>query len=103
MDNNFYDVPRGRRKAEKAKQTHFMSRVIAVQFILSLLITCVLFLVCRSDSKVSQNIKDIYSEACKTDIAVSEIFSSLKSVVKETFSPNVEKTINEIETTTGES
>ncbi|MBR4889958.1 MAG: M23 family metallopeptidase, partial [Clostridia bacterium] len=38
----------------------------------------------------------------KTDIAVSEIFDSFKSVVQETFSPNVEEPSGETESTTGE-
>lgn len=105
MDNNLYEVPRERRKnAEARKPKNFMSKIILVQLVLSLLITGVLYLVCRTDSNVSQNIKAFYSGICDNDIAVSEIFGSLKNVVKETFSPNVEieKSTGETETATGE-
>lgn len=91
MDNNFYDVPLERRKSTKPKQQkNFMTRVILTQFALSLIVTGVLFLVCRSDSNLSQNIKSFYTEISKTDIAVSEILGNIKNVAKETFSPNVE-------------
>ena len=69
---------------------------------MSLLITGVLFLVCRTDSNLSQNIKSFYSGICKHDIAVSEIFDSFKNVVQETFSPSVEDGAGETDSTTGE-
>lgn len=81
-----------------------MTRIIIIQLVLSLAVTGVLFLVCRTESNLSQNIKTFYSGICETDIAVSEIFGSLKNVVKETFSPSVEteEASGETETTTGE-
>lgn len=105
MDNNLYEVPRERRKnSEAQKPKNFMSKIILVQLVLSLLVTGVLYLVCRTDSNVSQNIKAFYSGICDNDIAVSEIFGSLKNVVKETFSPSVEieKSTGETESATGE-
>ncbi len=102
MDNNFYEVPRERRKVQKTKQPYFMTQVVVIQLVLSLLITGVLFLVCRTDSNLSQNIKSFYNEICKTDIAVSKILGSLKNVVIETFSPSIEESTGETETTTGE-
>lgn len=105
MDNNFYEVPRERRRAtENQKSKNFMTRIIIIQLALSLLITGALFLICRTDSNLSQNIKSFYSEMCKNDIAVSEIFDSFKNVVQETFSPSVEfeDATGETETTTGE-
>lgn len=101
MDNNFYNERRERRKPRE-KQSGFMTRIIIIQFALSLIITGVLFLVCRTDSNLSQNIKSFYSGICKTDIAVSEIFNSFKNVVQETFSQNIEESSGETETTTGE-
>ena len=79
-----------------------MTKIILTQLVLSLLITGILFLVCRTDSNLSQNIKAFYSSICETDIAVSEIFDSFKNVVQETFSPSVEESTGETETTTGE-
>ena len=105
MDNNFYEVPRERRKTtQNQKSKNFMTRIIIIQLVLSLIITGVLFFVCRTDSNLSQNIKTFYNGICQTDIAVSEIFGSLKNVVKETFSPSVETEngAGETETTTGE-
>lgn len=101
MDNNFYDERRERRKPQE-KQSGFMTKIIITQFVLSLFITGVLFLVCRTDSNLSQNIKSFYQGISKTDIAVSEIFNSFKNVVQETFSPNVEEPSGETESTTGE-
>ena len=100
MDNNFYNERRERDKAKEEKG--FMTKVIVTQLVLSLLITGFLFLVCRTDSNLSQNIKSFYSRICKTDIAVSEIFDSFKNVVQETFSPNIEESTGETESTTGE-
>lgn len=101
MDNNFYNEKHERRKPQE-KQSGFMTKIIITQFVLSLLITGVLFLVCRTDSNLSQNIKSFYQGISKTDIAVSEIFNSFKNVVQETFSPNVEEPSGETESTTGE-
>lgn len=100
MDNNFYNERRERHKAKEEKG--FMTKVIVTQLVLSLLITGVLFLVCRTDSNLSQNIKSFYSRICKTDIAVSEIFDSFKNVVQETFSWGFSESTGETESTTGE-
>ncbi|MBR5203462.1 MAG: M23 family metallopeptidase [Clostridia bacterium] len=100
MDNNFYNERRERRNPQE--QSGFMTKIILIQLISSLLITGVMFLICRSDSNLSKNIKSFYGEVCKTDIAVSEIFNSFKNVVQETFSPNVEESTGETEFTTGE-
>lgn len=100
MDNNFYNERRERHKPPQ--QSGFMTKIILTQLVLSLLITGALYLVCRNDSNLSQNIKSFYSEICKKDIAVSEIFDSFKNVVQETFSPNTEEATGEAKTTTGE-
>ncbi len=100
MDNNFYNERRERRKPQQ--QNGFMARIIIIQLVLSLIITGALFLICRTDSNLSQNIKSFYQGISKTDIAVSEIFNSFKNVVQETFSPNVEESSGETESTTGE-
>ena len=100
MDNNFYNERRERHKPKQ--QNGFMTKIILTQLVLSLFITGILFLVCRNDSNLSQNIKSFYNGICKTDIAVSEIFDSFKNVVQETFSPNIEDSTGETEPTTGE-
>ena len=103
MDNNFYEVPRERRRTtDNQKQKNFMTRIIIIQLVLSMIITGILFLICRNDSNLSQNMKSFYSGICKNDIAVSEIFDSFKNVVQETFSPSVEDATGETEPTTGE-
>ena len=79
-----------------------MTKIILTQLVLSLLITGIVFLICRNENNLSQNIRTFYSEICKTDIAVSEIFNSFKNVVQETFSPSVEEAMGETESTTGE-
>jgi hypothetical protein len=62
-----------------------------------------LFLVSRTESELSQNIKSFYTEISKTDIAVSTIFGELKNVVKQTFSPTlIEETTAEETKVTGE-
>lgn len=101
MDNNFYTERRERRNPQP-QQTGFMTRIIIIQLVLSLLITGALFLICRSDTNLSQNIKAFYVGICENDIAVSEIFGSFKNVVKETFSPSVENATGETTNTTGE-
>ena len=100
MDNNFYNERRERHKPQQ--QNGFMTKIILTQLVLSLLITGVLFLVCRTDSNLSKNIKSFYSGICENDIAVSEIFDSFKNVVQETFSPSVEDGAGETDSTTGE-
>ncbi len=101
MDNNFYEKSSpGRRKNEENNQ-NVMTKIIVVQLILSLLVSGIIFGVCRTESELSKNIKNFYKDICKTDIAVSTIFGELKNVVKQTFSPNVieEATIEEINET----
>ncbi len=87
MDNNFYETKR-KKKSEKKKNA--MTTVISVQLVLSLLISGVLFGICKTDTNLSENIKQIYSEISKRDIAASTIISTFKNVVKQTFSPSVQ-------------
>lgn len=96
MDNNFYEKrPDKKRKKEQRNQNPIM-KVVLVQFILSLIVSGILFAVCSTESNLSQNIKAFYKEISKTDIAVSEIFGEFKSVVKQTFAPtSVEETTTE--------
>lgn len=102
MDNTY--ITRRERRGQTEKQKGFMTKVVIVQLVLSLLITGILFLVCRTDTNLSDNIKSFYSEISKTDIAVSQIWGSIKNVAKETFSSNVkeEATGETEESTTGE-
>lgn len=87
MDNNFYDRTTRTKRSEKPKNA--MTRVIVVQLILSIVISGILFAVCRTDSNLSNNIKSYYSEICKNDIAVSGIVDVFKGVVKQTFAPTI--------------
>ena len=87
MDNYFYDRPQ--REKSKKRNENIMTRVIVVQLILSLVISGVLFAVCRTESDLSNGIKAYYNEICKTDISVSGIVDVFKGVFKETFSPSI--------------
>ena len=88
MDNNFYERPTRTKRSEKPENP--MTRVIVVQLVLSLVISGILFAICRTDSNLSNNIKAYYSKICKTDIAVSEIADVLGGVVKQTFAPAIQ-------------
>lgn len=101
MDNNFYENKPSRIRKE-GKQPNVMLKVIVVQLVLSLVISGVLFAVCRRESELSNNIKNFYGEICKTDIAVSSLFTEFKNVVKQTFSPNVIEETTEDTKETGE-
>lgn len=107
MDNNFYERNTERKRTKvKEKQKNVMTKVIAVQLIMSLIISGILFAICRTDSNLSQNIKAFYSEISKTDIAVSSIFGVFKNVVKQTFAPTLqseETTENAVGETNSES
>lgn len=87
MDNNFYESKR-RKKPENKKNA--MTMVITVQLVLSLFVSGLVFGVCKTDTNLSENIKSFYAEISKTDISVSTIFGTVKNVVKQTFSPNLE-------------
>ena len=88
MDNNFYERPVSGNRGKKNENT--MTRVILVQLVLSLVISGILFAICRTDSNLSKSIKAYYREVCKTDIAVSEITDVFKGVVKQTFAPTIQ-------------
>ena len=106
MDNNFYEN-RERRQRNKRDNDNksIMTKVIVVQLVLSLIVTSILFAVCRNDSALSQNIKTFYATICEKDMSVSEILDVFKRVAKTTFSPSVEEATAQGETndeTTGE-
>ena len=63
MDNYFYDRPQ--REKSKKRNENIMTRVIVVQLILSIVISGVLFAICRTDSDLSNGIKAYYNEICK--------------------------------------
>lgn len=93
MDKNFYEPrsqPRARRVNPKEKPKNAMMRVIAVQFVLSLIVTGVLFAVCRTESELSKNIKLFYSGICENDMTTSEILATFKKVAQFTFAPSTE-------------
>lgn len=101
MDNNFYEYkrePRTRKAEEKPK--NIMARIIAVQLVLSLLISGLLFLICRNDGDLSQGIKSFYSGICEKDMTVSEIFDVFKNVTKSAFAPSIQE--EETQKATGE-
>lgn len=98
MDNNFCENRSQRRNQKNEKVKNYMVRIITVQLILSLLITGIIFGVCKTETQLSQNIKSYYAEISKRDIMVTKLFDQLKNVVKQTFSPNIqEETISETE------
>lgn len=103
MDNNFCNSKRNKKKTEKV--SNHIVKVAIVQMVTSLIITGVLFAVCSTETKLSQNIKTIYSQVCEQDFAVSRMLGTFKDVVKQTFSPTIqeEKTTDETtESITGE-
>ena len=107
MDNNFYEHKYERKSVNKDanNKQSFFTKVVAVQLVMSLLITGILYLVCRTDSELSENIKLFYAEISENDIAVSRLFDTMKNVVKQTFSPSVQnEEVNRYESTitTGE-
>ena len=104
MDNNFYEKRPERNEKREQQSQNPMMKVVLVQFVVSLIVSGILFAVCRTESNLSQNIKVFYKEISKTDIAVSEIFGEFKSVVKQTFAPTLveETTTEEIINETGE-
>lgn len=91
MDNDFYERTSTRNKKKESKKQNVMTKVIAVQLVLSLMVSGLIFGICRTESNLSKNIKAFYSEICKTDIAVSTIFGTFKNVVKQTFAPTLEE------------
>lgn len=104
MDNNFYEYrheSRPRKTEEKPK--NIMTKIIAVQLVLSLLISSILFAVCRNDGDLSQGIKSFYAGICEKDMMVSEILNVFKNVTKSAFAPNIqEEETEENETAAGE-
>ncbi len=93
MDNSFYEETREERiRARKSQEQNksFMSRAIAVQLIASLLITGLLFLVCKTDTALSKGIKDFYADISKQDIAVSRLVDVVKDTAKSVFAPSVQ-------------
>lgn len=107
MDNNFYEYRREPRPRKEEKPKNIMTRVIAVQLVLSLLITGFVFLLYRNDNDLYQGIKSFYADISKKDIAVSEILDVFKNVTKSAFAPSViieddETGIGETTTETGE-
>ena len=81
MDNDFYER-KSRKNNNSGKKQNIMKNVIIVQLVLSLLISGIVFAVCKTESNLSQNIKSFYKEISKTDIAVSEILDVFKNVAK---------------------
>ncbi len=91
MDNYFYDRNAEKKRAKvNEKNKNPMTKVIVVQLVLSLLVSGVLFGVCKTDSNLSNEIKSFYNQICEKDIAVSSIMNVFKGVVKETFAPSVQ-------------
>lgn len=89
MDNDFYERSSTRNKKREQKKQNVMTKVIIVQLVLSLIVSGIMFAVCKTDSNLSQNIKSFYTEISKTDIAVSTILDVFKNVAKHTFAPTI--------------
>lgn len=107
MDNNFYEYKREPRPRKEEKPKNLMTKVVIIQLVLSLLISGLIFLVCRNDGDLSQGIKKFYAGVCEKDMTVSEILDVFKNVTKSAFAPSVieEETENgtgETTTKTGE-
>ena len=91
MDNYYYDRNTDRKRTKtNDNPKSVMTKVIAVQLVLSLLVSGVLYGVCRTDSNLSKGIKSFYSQICEKDIAVSSVVDVFKGVVKQTFAPSVQ-------------
>ena len=93
MDNNFYESrdERHRKNHENEKNKNIMTKIIVIQLVLSLIVTCVLFSVCRNDSALSQNIKIFYAAICEKDMSVSELLNVFKKIAKTTFAPSIQE------------
>ncbi len=89
MDNDFYERSSTRNKKREGKKQNVMTKVIVVQLVLSLMVSGIMFAVCKTDSNFSKNIKAFYTEISKTDIAVSTILDVFKNVAKQTFAPTI--------------
>lgn len=88
MDNSYYNRNNKNKKNDKSKNV--MTKVIIVQLVLSLVMSGVLFGICRTDSNLSKGIKSFYSQICEKDIAVSSIVDVFKGVAKQTFAPTIQ-------------
>ena len=87
MDNYFYDRNTTGKDKTQEKSKSFMTKVVVVQLVLSLVISGLLFAICRADNNLSSGIKSFYNEICEKDIAVSSILDVFKNVAKQTFAP----------------
>lgn len=99
MDNDFYERSSTRNKKREQKKQNVMTKVIVVQLVLSLMVSGIMFAVCKTDSNLSKNIKSFYTEMSKNDIAVSTILSVFKNVAKQTFAPTLQEETASGETT----
>lgn len=91
MDNSYNEYrrqPRERRDDGAQGSKRSITGVIAVQLAVSLLVTALLFAVCRSDGVLSQNLKEFYRGLCSNDMTASEILGTFKKVAQFTFAPS---------------
>ncbi len=89
MDNDFYERSSTSNKKREQKKQNVMTKVIVVQLVLSLVVSGIIFVVCKTESNLSKNIKLFYTEISKTDIVVSTIIDVFKNVAKQTFAPTI--------------
>lgn len=87
MDNNYYER-RVREPVRTEKPKNFMGKVIAIQLLLSLLVTGLLFAVCRTDTALSGGLKEFYGRLSANDMSASEIVGTFKKVAEFTFAPS---------------
>lgn len=73
------------------KPKNIMNRVIIVQLLLSLLVTGLLYGVCRTDSALAQNIRSFYAQLSANDMSASEVLGTFKKVAKFTFLPSAQQ------------
>lgn len=92
MDNYFYDRNTEKKRTKvNEKNKNPMTKVIIVQLVLSLLVSGVLFAVCKTENNLSNGIKSYYNQICEKDVAVSSIMDVFKGVVKQTFAPSIKE------------
>lgn len=102
---NFRRAENTRRpRTKKQPETPVKTKLLTLQLLLGAVIILILFLISRSGGGVAQNIGNFYSDIKKTDMAVSEVLSTIKNTAKETFAPinNIENDEEITEEITGE-
>ncbi len=77
-----------RKRNKRQSETPLRTKLLTLQLICGAVIILILFFISRTGGSVSKNISDFYSEIKKNDMAVTEMFGTLKNAAKETFAPS---------------